>query len=330
MSKRHIITLASRVNNRLLNLTLLVPIGLAMFAAALIASFCCHPIASGAPLSGAPSRADEPTVRVERQNQSYDSSRRRLASRATIRSSLPTRVGPQLTETNPRDTQFQQLCRATQCQIDGTVTVALGHNDQSRYYPNEQAAGQSQRAASVIKLQLVARALRQGGDCSLELCRRTISQSDNDAANELMRIVGIDTVNRFSQTAGYRDTVLVRPFNVRIGEGYNSTSAADQVQFLRDLWEGRVLLPEERRLMLDWMLAQERRTKIPRYLEREGYIVYNKTGETWEPPVQNDVAIVRRGEDVWFLAILTADSTKPDGEVRQAIAELAKALVTSF
>lgn len=60
--------------------------------------------------------------------------------------------------------------------------------------------------------------------------------------------------------------------------------------------------------------------------------MYNKTGETWETPVQNDVAIVtsRDSGDVWYLAILSSSALAPDTEVSAAIADLAKDLIGAF
>lgn len=236
--------------------------------------------------------------------------------------------------------RFYSLCNELEARVGGTVTVALSHDNTTYYYPNELAARESRRAASVIKLQIVACYLTTITDTmlgtnppELALCRKAISVSDNDAANRLMDTIGIATVNRYNDILEYTDTKLMRHFNEPLPPDeepcFNQTSAADQVQFLKDLWEGRILTGNERALMLGWMRHNERRSKIPRHFGR-GYEVYNKTGETWQPPVQNDVAIVTKGDEVWYLAILTSGATVSDEPVRAGIADLAKDLVDSF
>jgi len=234
----------------------------------------------------------------------------------------------------PKEYKYFRLdCQQAEGRNDGNMTVALEHDGKSYFYPGQTAANEGQRAASVIKLQVVACYLDSNRVPDIGLCRRAIKQSDNDAANELIDAVGIETVNQWCEIQGYADTKLMRRFNMHFEDGqdhgYNQTSVADQVKFLRALWEGRILTASAREQMLGWMLGNERRTKIPRHFGKE-YDVYNKTGETWEVPVQNDVAIVTKDGDVWFLAILTHGSPLPDAEVSAGIADLAKTLISSF
>jgi len=250
----------------------------------------------------------------------------------------PTAPISSISASEPEDAKYLRLdCRQAEARGGGLWSIALRHNGLDYFYPSSEAAHTSQRAASVIKLQVVACYLDSNRSPDMELCRRAIKQSDNEAANELMDMVGIETVNRWCETRGYPNTLLVHRFNEcyddGLDHGFNQTSATDQARFLRDLWEGRILSPKARDMLLDWMLRNERRTKIPRHLVGGGgYKVYNKTGETWETPVQNDVAIVtsRDSGDVWYLAILSSSALAPDTEVSAAIADLAKDLIGAF
>jgi len=258
------------------------------------------------------------------------SGRTAMAQPLTLPASMPeSAFAPSVRAPSSETASFARCCRRAERVAGGKWSVALWHEQGKYYYPDRATASQATWAASVIKLQIVTSYLLADilvHDTSL--CSRAISQSDNEAANQLMDAAGAAAVNRFCESQGYVSTHLVRHFGdpADLTPGYNQTSVVDQVRFLRDLWEGRVLPPEGRLQLLDWMHHQARRTKIPRYLG--DYETYSKTGELWDPPVQNDVAIVCRGDDVWYLAIFVSDSPRPDSEVRQAIGVLAKQLVT--
>ena len=246
----------------------------------------------------------------------------------------PTAPISSISASEPEDAKYLRLdCRQAEARGGGLWSIALRHNGLDYFYPSSEAAHTSQRAASVIKLQVVACYLDSNRSPDMELCRRAIKQSDNEAANELIDATGIEAVNRWCEMRGYTDTKLMRRFNAHFEDGqdhgYNQTSAADQVRFLRALWEGRILTAYTSEQLLGWMKENERRTKIPWHFGKE-YDVYNKTGETWEVPVQNDVAIVTKDGDVWYLAILTNGSPRPDSEVSAAIADLAKDLIGAF
>ena len=307
-----------------------------MMAVVLIAVFqlCYHPSEASEATEGV-RPVPLPDARAEKRIREH-----RTVSRVDVERPVPAVQSPTPSDSLLSPELFDTLCREFAKDVRGTVTVAYGHEDASYYYPSYEEASLPRRAASVGKPLLAAglfaarpNTARGVNKQEIELCRRAISISDNDAANKVMDLVGIERANSYVSAWGYTSTKYLRHYNSPAPAGgftdFNQTSAADQLQFLRDIWQGRILTNNEREMLLKWMRHGERRSKIPRFFGKD-YEVYNKTGETSQPLVENDVAIVARGKEVWYLAILTSDATETDEVVRAGIARLARDLITSF
>lgn len=164
------------------------------------------------------------------------------------------------------------------------------------------------KSASLIKLYIMGAVLEQvelgnlKDDKRLEkLLKKMITVSDNEASNELVRMLspdgtnhpeGMEVVNAFAQAGGYGDTSQGRDMqDVREVpvEGENYTSVRDCGHFLENVYYGTCVSAEASEKMLDLLKKQKRTWKIPAGVP-EGVVTANKTGELKD--TENDAAII--------------------------------------
>lgn len=164
------------------------------------------------------------------------------------------------------------------------------------------------KSASLIKLYIMGAVLEQvelgnlKDDKKLEkLLKKMITVSDNEASNELVRMLspdgtnhpeGMEVVNAFAQAGGYGDTSQGRDMqDVREVpvEGENYTSVRDCGHFLENVYYGTCVSAEASEKMLDLLKKQKRTWKIPAGVP-EGVVTANKTGELKD--TENDAAII--------------------------------------
>ena len=159
-------------------------------------------------------------------------------------------------------------------------------------------------SASVIKLYIMLAVYQNIADGSLtetetidELLTQMITVSSNEAANALVDALGggdaqtgFAIVNDIAQQHGFTDTAIHQYLGVIDGDPeQKQTSAVDSGRFMAAVYRGELVSPEYSRRMLDRLLGQTRRAKIPGGVP-DGVIVANKTGEI--TGVENDAAIV--------------------------------------
>lgn len=186
------------------------------------------------------------------------------------------------------------------------------------------------QAASLIKLYIMGAvyenydALSSSGDLG-ELLAEMITVSDNDAANELVKLLGggdaskgMMAVNSFCTQYGYNSTSMGRLLLADNTLADNYTSVGDCGKFLYHMYNNKFSHSSE---MLELLLAQTRRSKIPAGIP-DGVQVGNKTGELDD--VQNDAAIVYAGEP-YVVCIMSEGVSGTDGPV-QAIASLSNVI----
>lgn len=142
-----------------------------------------------------------------------------------------------------------------------------------------------------------------------------ITESDNDACNQLVCshsstgefASGAAVVNQYLTKNGYTGTachsVLQPTSSYYAGDGENSrTSARDCGLLLERIYGGTCVSPDYSREMLNLLLHQTRRWKIPAGLP-SGVKVANKTGET--DSCQHDMAIVYGPKTTYVLCVLS-------------------------
>ena len=186
------------------------------------------------------------------------------------------------------------------------------------------------QAASLIKLYIMGAvyeqydALSSNGNIG-ELLTEMITVSDNDAANELVKLLGggdaakgMMAVNSFCAQYGYSNTSMGRLLLADNSTADNYTSVGDCGKFLYHMYINKFSRSGE---MMELLLAQTRRSKIPAGIP-DGVQVGNKTGELDD--VQNDAAIVY-AEKPYVVCIMAEGVSGTEGPV-QAIASLSQVI----
>lgn len=202
----------------------------------------------------------------------------------------------------------------------------------------------SQRSASVIKLFIMVEAFHQikAGRLSLnqdveiskadrvggtgELAHQNVSQltvqqlltlmirnSDNSATNVLIdRLGGLSTVNGEIRRLGCSDTYLQRKMldyqALKNGKD-NLTSVKDVGSLLVKLYQHSVLGAPYDSEMLQLMTNNANQSKLPALINQKA-TVYNKTGEFPDYGVQNDAAIVKRGNQAFVAVVLSQNGSE--------------------
>ena len=188
----------------------------------------------------------------------------------------------------------------------------------------------SMQAASLIKLYIMGAvyenfdALSASGNLG-DLLTKMITVSDNDAANELVKLLGggdtskgMMVVNSFCTQYGYNNTSMGRLLLTDNTTADNYTSVKDCGKFLYHMYNNKFTHSSD---MMELLLAQTRRGKIPAGIP-DGVQVGNKTGELDD--VQNDAAIVY-AEKPYVVCIMAEGVSGTDGPV-QAIASLSNVI----
>lgn len=209
-------------------------------------------------------------------------------------------------------------------------------------------------AASLIKVFIMAEAFRQAADGSIDLAATAavtpdtrvggagplefaeygtrlslrqlielmITESDNTAANMLIKLLGLNAVNSLAQALGCRDTRLSRlmmDFSARDAGRENLTSPADMNILLSRLYAQQCIDPASDRTMLAVLSRQTDKCKLPLLLPPATAIAH-KTGEL--EGIEHDSGIIY-AETPYILTIMT--EKLPDEEQgRRTIAGLSR------
>ncbi|WP_326559905.1 serine hydrolase [Micromonospora sp. NBC_01796] len=212
------------------------------------------------------------------------------------------------------------------------------------------------KAASVIKLWILAELLREvdcgweslsdgvlvrpedvvGGSGELQhetfpqvvtlyrLARYMIIYSDNTAANVLINhLNGFVRVNALIDTMLLKQTALNRRMldTAAAARGEeNYLTADDVVSLLGAVWDGNILSPASRALMISFMLEQTINTKIPAALP-PGVPVAHKTGEL--PDASHDVGYLLIPHSEVAVAFVTSG---PEATGAETVRQLARAV----
>ncbi len=176
-------------------------------------------------------------------------------------------------------------------------------------------------AASLIKL-FVAGGYEQcveNGTASANdrnLMDLMLSQSSNYCCDYLIDRIGLNAINQFAKNGGFADTVIRRKMNS--GSGTNYTSCRDCCTALQQIAEGTYVNQTASARILNALLAQQRRDKIPAGVPG-GVSVANKTGELRY--AQHDAAAVFAPCGTYYLCVMSTDLTNINA---------AKALIVSI
>jgi beta-lactamase class A len=153
-----------------------------------------------------------------------------------------------------------------------------------------------------------------------------ISISDNTATNMLIRMAGMDAVNRTMRALEMSNSVLAREMKGRPAlpsEGENWATADDYANAVLAILDNTAASAESCAAMLDLLSKQQNSRRIARYLpEREDVRWGSKTGSV--KGVTNDVGFVTTDAGTLVVAVFCADF--PDQHIgEQVIGEIARA-----
>lgn len=211
------------------------------------------------------------------------------------------------------------------------------------------------RAASLIKIFVMAEAFRRaeaggldleevvtvpeaakvGGAGSLQhappgtartwrqLIELMIVESDNTATNLLLRRLGMDSVNALAAALGCRETVLRREmmdFAAAAAGRENYTSPADVALALTALYRGAWVSPAADAAMVNILLRQEDREKLPRLLPAAARVAC-KSGEL--EGAEHDAGIVY-GEGRDYVLAVMGDGLPDAARGKEVIARLSR------
>ena len=157
------------------------------------------------------------------------------------------------------------------------------------------------------------------------LLSNMITVSDNESFNELVRLqtkkydfaAGARKINQYLKAEGYQDTQVLHTLApssttpVGIGEN-NTTSVKDCGLLLERIYREECESRKDSQAMLELLLGQKNRTKIPQVLDASVTIA-NKTGET--DTTQHDIAIVYGNHTDYILCVMSEKCPKEEDAI---------------
>ncbi len=158
------------------------------------------------------------------------------------------------------------------------------------------------------------------------LLNSMITVSDNESYNALVRrhsssnnfVSGAAVINSYLSENGYSKTsvhhTLHPSSSASTGDGSNTTSARDCGLLLERIYEGSCVSRDYSNQMLNLLLNQQRRTKIPAGVP-SGIKVANKTGET--STLEHDIAIVYGEKTDYVLCVFSSNCSSAVSGIRK-------------
>ncbi len=128
-----------------------------------------------------------------------------------------------------------------------------------------------------------------------DMCVLMIILSDNSATNYLIKLLGLEEINRTIRALGLRDSAVNRrlwDFEAEQRGIQNVSSTRDTVRWLELLWKRELVSPKASREMLEILKNQRLNGKIPFFIHAldNARPIAHKTGE--ESRTTHDVGIV--------------------------------------
>jgi beta-lactamase class A len=158
------------------------------------------------------------------------------------------------------------------------------------------------------------------------LVEQMITVSSNLATNILIGLVGADSTTASMRRLGAPDIQVLR--GVEDGKAFarglnNRTTAADLLTIFRAIAEGRAVGPTDDRAMIDVLLHQQFRDKIPALLP-EGVRVAHKTGNI--TGVEHDSGLLFLPDGRTIVMVILSRGWADQRAAKSAIAKVARAL----
>ena len=156
-----------------------------------------------------------------------------------------------------------------------------------------------------------------------ELITLMIIVSDNQAANILIDIVGMENINILAQELELKQTVLERKMmdNVARKNGKDNYCCADDIALLlKMIFEKNLIDEKSSDLMLEILSKQQQGERLQRYLPDDIKIAH-KCGDLKN--VENDAGIIWTRSKKYILVVLVS-FVKNNLEAKQIIGEISR------
>lgn len=166
----------------------------------------------------------------------------------------------------------------------------------------------------------------------LELLTLMIIVSDNTATNILIKLLGMESVNRMASALGLGSTRLRRLMmdaEARKAGRENETCAYDMARFLGLLRDGSIVSSDASALMLSILRKQQVTGRLDLYLpiDSDGISIAHKTGDL--DRLEHAVGIITAPGREYSVCVLTCDmESNKDG--REAIGEISRAVYDAY
>ncbi len=146
-----------------------------------------------------------------------------------------------------------------------------------------------------------------------EVLKYMMDDSDNMAANVMIDFLGgIGKINEEIQKIGVVDTHLGRKMMDTNATQDNMTSVSDLGLVLNKIYEHKLINSDVDDKMLDILNENKNHSKLPAKIEDA--VIYNKTGEYIKYGVENDAAIISRGNAA-FIAVVMSENGQSNQQI---------------
>jgi len=140
-----------------------------------------------------------------------------------------------------------------------------------------------------------------------ELLVAMLIQSDNTAANKLIEIVGIDTINEDIIAQGLKNTKLNRKTSDERSASNgieNITSALDLARIWKHLYNSSYLNEKNSTMLIDILQRQQMKNKLALYIPDDlKFEISSKTGD--KASVENDTALIHTQKGSFTFTVLS-------------------------
>jgi beta-lactamase class A len=149
------------------------------------------------------------------------------------------------------------------------------------------------------------------------LAKLALKQSDNTAAYIIGQKVGHGTAQAVIDKFGLTQTSI----------DDNTTSSYDLYLLFSGIYTNRFVSEPHAKELLGYMTETDIEDRLPALLPADATIAH-KTGDA--VGFLHDAGIITRGEDVYFISVLTSDIGTDETETKTTIAEIAKTILTYY
>lgn len=159
---------------------------------------------------------------------------------------------------------------------------------------------------------------KPGGTYSLQtLAKLALKESDNTAAYILGQKIGHATVQEVIDGFGLTQTSI----------DDNTTSSYDLYLLFKGIYEHKFISEAHAKEIMGYMTETDIEDRIPAALPA-GTVVSHKTGDA--VGFLHDAGIITRGDDVYFLSVLTSDIGTDEKATKETISQIAKTIVEYY